>query len=303
MKKKGSVVQLDRISDFGSEGWGFESSLGHLLIFFFLVAKLDAQTIVSEIELPISVYETSGLEIINNNLITINDSGNPSNLYYLNQDGELLFRRMFNELKNNDWEDLTADEEFIYIADIGNNFDTRENLRIIKIPVNSENNSYEIINFHYPEQDKFITLEKSSQYDAEGLIIVDDNLIIFTKNKLKKITEIYTVPKIAGTYEAKKIGSLNTQSIITGADYDSKTKLLALTGSLSFKGYEYYILKIKDFDPKKPINYYIDMYKIPLEKTQVESIKIIDKNTFWVTSEAETFGSPMMYKIKINSIH
>ena len=45
------------------------------------------------------------------------------------------------------------------------------------------------------------------------------------------------------------------------------------------------------------------MYKIPLEKTQVESIKIIDKNTFWVTSEAETFGSPMMYKIKINSIH
>ena len=31
MKKKGSVVQLDRISDFGSEGWGFESSLGHTL--------------------------------------------------------------------------------------------------------------------------------------------------------------------------------------------------------------------------------------------------------------------------------
>ena len=27
--KIGPVVQLDRISDFGSEGWGFESSLGH----------------------------------------------------------------------------------------------------------------------------------------------------------------------------------------------------------------------------------------------------------------------------------
>ena len=26
----GPVVQLDRISDFGSEGWGFESSLGHI---------------------------------------------------------------------------------------------------------------------------------------------------------------------------------------------------------------------------------------------------------------------------------
>ena len=299
MKKKGSVVQLDRISDFGSEGWGFESSLGHLFLLLFFITRLNAQTIVSKTELPFSVYETSGLEIINDNLVTINDSGNPSNLYYLNQDGELLFKRMFNELKNNDWEDITADEEFIYIADTGNNFDTRENLRIIKIPINSENNSYEIINFHYPEQVKFITLEKLSQYDAEGLIIIDENLIIFTKNKLKKITEIYTVPKIAGTYEAKKIGSLNTQSIITGADYDSKTKLLALTGSLSFKGDEYYILKIKDFEPKNPINYEINMYEIPIGKTQVESIKIIDKNTFWITSEAETFGSPYLFKISL----
>ena len=300
MKKKGSVVQLDRISDFGSEGWGFESSLGHLLLlFFFLITRLDAQTILSETKLPISVYETSGLEIINGNLVTINDSGNPSNLYYLNQDGELLFRRIFNDLKNNDWEDLTADEEFIYIADTGNNFDKRENLRIIKIPIDSENNYFEIINFHYPEQVKFITLEKSSQYDAEGLITIGENLIIFTKNKLKKITEIYTLPKIAGTYGAKKIGSLNIQSIITGADYDSKTKLLALTGSLSFKGDKYYIFKIKDFDPKKTINNHIDMYEIPIEKSQVESIKIIDKNNFWVTSEAETFGSPYLFKISL----
>ena len=37
---------------------------------------------------------------------------------------------------------------------------------------------------------KIITLEKSSQYDAEGLISINENLIIFTKNKLKKITEI-----------------------------------------------------------------------------------------------------------------
>ena len=27
--KNGFVVQLDRISDFGSEGWGFESLRGH----------------------------------------------------------------------------------------------------------------------------------------------------------------------------------------------------------------------------------------------------------------------------------
>ena len=114
MKKKGSVVQLDRISDFGSEGWGFESSLGHLFLLFFIITNLEAQTIVSKIELPSSVYETSGLEKVENNLITLNDSGNQPVLYYLNEIGEVIIERNFIELQNNDWEDLTADEEFIY---------------------------------------------------------------------------------------------------------------------------------------------------------------------------------------------
>ena len=300
MKKKGSVVQLDRISDFGSEGWGFESSLGHIFLFFFVIfTNLSAQEIVSKIELPIYINETSGLEYYKDYLVTHNDSGKDPVIYYLEKNGKFSFKRSFDSLTNNDWEDIAADKDFLYIADMGNNFDTRDNLRIIKVPLDRKDNSYEIINFYYPEQVKFFTIEKSSQYDAEGLITIDENLIIFTKNKLKKITEIYTLPKKAGTYEAKKIGSLNTQSIITGADYDSKTKLLALTGSLSFKGDKYYILRIKNFDPNKKINYKIDMHEIPLEKTQVESIKIIDKNNFWITSEAETDGSPFLYKISL----
>ena len=296
----GSVVQLDRISDFGSEGWGFESSLGHIFLFFFVIfTNLSAQEIVSKVELPLYINETSGLEYYKDYLITHNDSGKDPVIYYLEKNGKFSFKRSFDSLTNNDWEDIAADKDFLYIADMGNNFDTRDDLRIIKVPLDRKDNSYEIINFYYPEQVKFFTIEKSSQYDAEGLITIDENLIIFTKNKLKKITEIYTLPKKAGTYEAKKIGSLNTQSIITGADYDSKTKLLALTGSLSFKGDKYYILRIKNFDPNNKINYKIDMYEIPLEKTQVESIKIIDKNTFWITSEAESMGSPYLYKISL----
>jgi len=40
-------------------------------------------------------------------------------------------------------------------------------------------------------------------------------------------------------------------------------------------------------------------YKIPLERAQIEAIKIIDEKTFWVTSEDEGIGSPFMYKIKV----
>ena len=203
-------------------------------------------------------------------------------------------------MTNHDWEDLASDKDFLYIADMGNNFDTRKNLQIVKVPIDPKINKTEFINFYYPEQSEF-EFRLSSMYDAEGLISIDDYLLIFTKNRAKKITEIYKISKSPGSQIAEKIGSLDIQSIVTGADYHKDLKLLVLTATVSFE--EYYILKLENFDSKIPINYQIDTYEIPLEKTQVESIKIIDKNTFWVTSEAETFGSPMRYKIEINSEH
>ena len=79
---------------------------------------------------------------------------------------------------------------------------------------------------------------------------------------------------------------------------DLETKLLALTGTLIFN--EYYILKIEDFDLEIKEDYKIDMYEIPIGKTQVEAIKIIDSNTFWITSEDEkSSSSARLMKIKL----
>ena len=271
----------------------------YIIIFLFTNAIIFSQNVVQDINLSKKLDETSGLEIIGNQLITINDSGNNPILFYLDKNGNILDERKLDCCKNNDWESLAVDDEFIYIADMGNNFDTRKNLSIIKIPIQkSSNEIVEIINFYYPEQKKFITTFRLSQYDAEALISIDNSLIIFTKNKLKKITEIYSLPKIAGKYEAKKIGSLNTQSIITGGDYDPDSKLLALTGTPTFN--EYYILKIENFDLISKKDYKIDMYDIPIGKTQVEAIKIIDENTFWITSEDESSSSSArLMKIKL----
>lgn len=270
------------------------------LLFMLIFNSSFSQNLVKDISLSKKIDETSGLEIIDGQFITHNDSGDEAKLYYLDKKGVIVHERNLQVAKNNDWEDITKDEDYLYVANMGNNLDNRKNLSIFKVPIDISNDQVEEIEFNYPEQVKFITLEKSSQYDAEGLIAIDENLIIFTKNKLKKITEIYSLPKTAGKYEAKKIGSLNTQSIITGADYDSKTKLLALTGSLSFKGDEYYILKIEDFDLESNKDYKINMYEIPIGKTQVEAIKIIDSNTFWITSEDEASStSARLMKIKL----
>ena len=269
-----------------------------VVIFGFAYQNSYSQKLTEDISLSKKIDETSGLEIVDGQFITHNDSGGDPKLYYLDKKGKIVFERTLDGVKNNDWEDITKDDQFIYVANMGNNFDTRKNLSIVKTPIDPLSIEAELIEFNYPEQVKFTTAYSQSQYDAEALITIDDYLIILTKNKLKKITEIYALPKIAGKYEAKKIGSLNTQSIITGGDYDPETKLLALTGTLIFN--EYYILKIEDFDLESKKDYKIDMYEIPIGKTQVEAIKIIDSNTFWITSEDEkSSSSARLMKIKL----
>ena len=80
------------------------------------------------------------------------------------------------------------------------------------------------------------------------------------------------------------MSSIDTKSIVTGADFDKKTNTLALTSTILFD--DYYIQVINDFNLNNQ-NHKIDTYKIPIGKTQVESIKIIDPKTFWITSEDE----------------
>ena len=266
------------------------------LISFFIIKYSFSQVILEEYNLPTLINETSGLEFYNDNLITHNDSGGEPILYYLTTDGKIVSKRKIEDVKNNDWEDITKDDKYIYIADIGNNYDTRNNLSIIKIHLDNNINTSEQIKFNYPQQKSF-KYRKLSMFDAEGLISIDDYLLIFTKNRAKKITDIYKLPKTPGNYNAKKIGSLNTGSIITGADFDKSSNLLALTSTISFN--EYYLLIIDNFSIEKKNDYKIKMYEIPVGKTQIEGIKIINSSTFWLTSEQEKKGDPKLFKIKI----
>ncbi|MDB4086708.1 hypothetical protein N9523_03420 [Flavobacteriaceae bacterium] len=269
-----------------------------ILILLVQIQTISSQQILEDHPLSKTIEETSGLEIIDNMLITHNDSGGEPALYYLDKKGKIVETRKIKGVKNNDWEDITKDDEFIYVANMGNNFDTRKNLSIIKIPIKkSLNETVEVINFLYPEQKKFNTIYSKSQYDAEGIVSINDDLIIFTKNKLKKITEVYSLPKKGGNYEAKIISSIDIKSIVTGSDYNNQLKLLALTSTINFK--KYYLILIKDFllENKK---HQIETYEIPIGKTQVEAVKIINKNTFWISSEDES-GSKhaRLLKLKI----
>ena len=257
-----------------------------ILIFLLIIQNINSQKILKDYPLSKTIEETSGLEIIGDYFVTHNDSGGDPSLYYLSKKGEIIKTRKIDSAVNKDWEDLTKDDKYIYISDIGNNYSTRKDLKIYKVPIDEESNEKtQIISFNYPEQDSY-KINRNTIYDAEGLISVNDKLLIFTKNRAKKITELYMLPKSQGNYNAKKIKTLNVKSIITGADYNKELKLLALTSTIDF--IKYYIITIDNFNLENNRDYKINMVEIPIGKTQVEAIKIIDRNNFWITSEDES---------------
>jgi hypothetical protein len=89
-----------------------------------LVLKSISRTGVLEIG---EVYESSGLALANqpNCYWTINDSGNPSDVFLFRQDGKELARLKIDNAKNRDWEALTryddGDRHWIVVADVGDN--------------------------------------------------------------------------------------------------------------------------------------------------------------------------------------
>ena len=59
-------------------------------------------------------------------------------MYYLSKKGEIKYKRKISSAKNKDWEDITRDDKYIYIADMGNNFNNRKDLKIYKIPIDKD---------------------------------------------------------------------------------------------------------------------------------------------------------------------
>jgi len=265
-------------------------------------AEIDSAEIVSKIVLPKIINETSGLEFYNNNFITHNDSGGEPSLYVFNEMGEVietigLDKNPDFEIENNDWEDITNDNEYLFVADTGNNFGNRDNLNIIRVSKGTDLMVDGIIEISYSDQESFFPRPKH-KYDAEAIIVIEDKIALFSKDRENLNTDLYLVNKNQnGSQILTSEVSYDVNTLITGGDYDEDRNLLALV-SYNSNGNQYLLL-FKNFKLNDLENNTFKKFKIPLEQAQIEAVKIIDEKTFWVTSEDEGIGSPFMYKIEI----
>ena len=268
-----------------------------LLFGLLLFSCSEEGTTIERQFLPLKINETSGLEYYNNNFLTHNDSGGETILYEFNKEGNIVDEHFIENCgENNDWEDITADNRNIYIANSGNNYGTRQNLAVLILDKENDFECTGQIQFKYKNQVNFENRNRHP-YDSEGIISIGDELILFSKDRENLMTELYSLPKIPGSYEIEPIHSFPVNSLITGADYNDELKLVALVG-YDFNWNQYFY-KISNFDLSNMDKTVIEKFKIPVGKAQIEAVKIIDESSFWITSEDEGNGFPRLFKFKI----
>jgi len=250
--------------------------------------------------LPEDLSEASGLEILNDTtLISINDGGNGAEIFLLNLNGSLQRKITVLNEKNNDWEDVTRDENFLYIADIGNNNNTRNRLVILKINLNDIKTKDEVraekIYFKYKEQTAFPPEKENKKFDAEAIVSIGDSLLILTKTNTIPWTgksQLYYVSKLPGIYTISVSSELFIGSngwyvdAITAADFLNE-KLYILT---------YNRLIVFNFANKRPKR----VFELKFDQlTQKEGIVAKNEKEWYIIDERHrVFGGGNLLKAK-----
>ncbi len=274
-----------------------------LCSFFLLTVVASGQQFYAEtpVQLASAVAESSGLLLLNGKVFTHNDSGNKNALYEINPETGAVTRTVIiSGASNTDWEDLCADEQYLYIGDFGNNASgNRQDLVIYRIPrtdfENSANDTVlaESIPFAYSDQTDFSAQPNNhTNYDAEALIAYNDSLYVFTKNWLTYTCNIYSIPKTpsANVYQSKRVDSFNANGLVTGADYNPDTHSVVICAyNLAggpFNPVSYLIMLTNFFDNQfSGGNITSHQFDFTLISPQIEGITFTDPTHFYVTAE------------------
>lgn len=185
------------------------------------------------IALDPKISEGSGLVVWHSHLWAVNDSGAPV-LFAI----DTLTGKIINEYKvpvkvNEDWEELSQDDNYFYIGAFGNNMNKKDSLKIYRVSKTELINDRIIVDsitFTWPV---IVNNNKKQKinFDCEAMVVIENQIYLFTKEwKQQQCTKVFSLPKIPGTYTANYKTTLQTTILITGANYNPKNKNLVLCG-------------------------------------------------------------------------
>lgn len=238
-----------------------------------------------------NLTETSGLIKWNNYIWSFNDSYD-INIYALDTlDGKLIQTYPLSGTINIDWEEISQDENFVYIGDFGNNASgNRTNLKILRIAKNSIlDNSLlaDTISFTYQDQTNLSSAgSNNTDFDCEAFVVTADSIFLFTKQWVSQQTSVYSLPKFPGSYVAKLKSTFDVQGLITGATYLESKKLLVLCGYS--KLLQPFVYLLYDFTGTDFFSGNKRKAEVSLPFHQVEGIATSDGLKYYISNEKFT---------------
>jgi len=276
-----------------------------LVLFLFTNCSVNYGKLQYVGKISSELKEVSGMEVIPNsdNIWMINDSGNDPKLFVTNNEGK-IFKTLYIEGKNTDWEDLTKDDEGnLYIGDFGNNMNDRKNQKIYKLSASDLATKKSIdpvkIEFSFPNQKKFPPKKKSRFFDVESFIYHDGFLYLFTKSRVKGkygITDLYKIPAEKGKHKARLVRPFHTcdepECWVTSAAMSPDGKRLVLLTHNA-------IWEFKNFKGSNFFNSTTKKYDLG-HTSQKESICFKDNNTVYISDEEVGGSGRNLYSFKLD---
>jgi hypothetical protein len=179
--------------------------------------------------------ETSGLIFWNNSLWSHNDDTD-NKLYSVDTSTATVMQSyVLTNTANKDWEEISQDDNYIYVGDFGNNSNgNRTDLHILRIEKNSlllQSPIIDTIYFSYSNQTDFSgTGANNTNFDCEAFLVTADSIYLFTKQWIAEKTSIYALPKIPGTHIAQLRSTINIQGLATGITYLESKRIAVICG-------------------------------------------------------------------------
>jgi hypothetical protein len=177
---------------------------------------------------------------------THNDSGDCARIFAVTAQGQVVGPEWRQEgtyagvqvpnALNHDWEDIACSPDgTLYIADTGNNANSRRDLGVYILPepdprVQAKARSTGFIPFVFPDQKAFPPEERN--FDCEALFYADGTLWVLSKHRSDTRTKLYRFPALTPgvSQTLELIDSFEIGGMVTGADCsDDGRKLAVLT--------------------------------------------------------------------------
>ncbi len=194
--------------------------------------NVTSLNIISTNSLPDVLSESSGLLCEADGIVSLNDSGNLPELFWVSYNGEVT-NKVTIPVVNKDWEALAADTQYIYIADVGNNHGKRESVQIYKVAKSDAEHVF-TIDVKYQGNEPQRNMSYAHDYDAEALVMAEGRLLLFSKSWKTKVAHVFEVNTNTSTQTLAPINHIDgLPGVITGADFDSVNKHFVVVGYLS----------------------------------------------------------------------